>query len=139
MKKIRKLNLSPSQLLTCDEQNAIMAGKTCELVRYGTCRCEWNVADSHIYNFVYVYTPTNDDLEEAKRKKEEAESLSKEDHNRYKNRIDKLLEEASKLETTDLVNYYEETHAAIFDPITHKKTGHKSPTIRYPNSIGLYQ
>jgi hypothetical protein len=58
MKTIRQLNLSTAQLLTCDEQDAIVAGSTrTEVGRYGYCYCSWNGNHSHKETIIYEITP----------------------------------------------------------------------------------
>lgn len=53
MKRIRQLNLSTEQLLTCDEQNAIVAGFTDDFkTGEETCNCKHN--EFHKF-FVYHY------------------------------------------------------------------------------------
>lgn len=139
MKKIRKLNLSPGQLLTCDEQDAIVAGKTRSQHHEGECRCQWDVSTFHMIYYYFLDTPEQSDIALAKSKREEAEQLQLYTPIMNQDRIQRLLREAAALEKVDRTEDYTEIHEAMFDPDTRKLKGHKTPTICYPNSIGCYQ
>lgn len=71
MKKIRQLNLSTEQLLTCDEQNAIVAGvRECRknngiLERIGRCDCSYPNKLFHTEILMYYYYATQDEEKQA--------------------------------------------------------------------------